>query len=215
LPLRRPEEGTACVPDREGAWRDIPCVVEECVVGNDNTVAWVAAVCSCRRACGPHFVRAKVHALATAGRVWHCASETPCAGFRAVRQYWTQSKTIFAKSARQSPLPPSGRPSEGGCLRSAAPTATGSLKITMQFQSHRCSQFHPVRCAIQAFKHLILLTFLPYTWEAGRKAYKIPYRSAKAAPSLRRFADTSGRNERLVLRGSDSREPRSVILSSC
>jgi hypothetical protein len=32
------EEGTAFVPDREGAWRDILCVVEERVVSNDNTV---------------------------------------------------------------------------------------------------------------------------------------------------------------------------------
>jgi hypothetical protein len=34
------EDGTAFVPDREGAWRDILCVIEERVVGNDNTVAW-------------------------------------------------------------------------------------------------------------------------------------------------------------------------------
>ena len=34
------EEGTAFVADREGAWRDILCVIEERVVGNDNTVAW-------------------------------------------------------------------------------------------------------------------------------------------------------------------------------
>jgi hypothetical protein len=33
------EEGTAFVPDRERAWRDILCVVEERVVGSANTVA--------------------------------------------------------------------------------------------------------------------------------------------------------------------------------
>jgi transposase len=33
------EEGTAFVADRDGAWRDILCVIEERVVGNDNTVA--------------------------------------------------------------------------------------------------------------------------------------------------------------------------------
>jgi hypothetical protein len=51
-----------------GAWPDILCVVEECVVGNDNTVARGG-----RRPqlpCDPHFVRAKAHALATAKRVW-------------------------------------------------------------------------------------------------------------------------------------------------
>jgi hypothetical protein len=55
------EDGTAFVPDREGAWRDILCVVEERVVGNDNTVAWnrrrLQLPASRLR---PHFVRAKV-----------------------------------------------------------------------------------------------------------------------------------------------------------
>jgi transposase len=55
------EEGTAFVPDRLGAWRDILCVVEERTVGNDNTVAWGG-----RRLQLPesrlraHFVRARV-----------------------------------------------------------------------------------------------------------------------------------------------------------
>ena len=36
-----PEQaGTAFVPDRAGAWRDILCIQEERRVGNDNTVKW-------------------------------------------------------------------------------------------------------------------------------------------------------------------------------
>lgn len=55
------EEGTAFVPDREGAWRDILCVVEERVVGNDNTVAWNGRRLQLPESrLRPHFVRAKV-----------------------------------------------------------------------------------------------------------------------------------------------------------
>jgi hypothetical protein len=55
------EEGTAFVPDRAGAWRDILCVVEERVVGNDNTVAWNRVRLQLPESrLRPHFVRAKV-----------------------------------------------------------------------------------------------------------------------------------------------------------
>jgi len=55
------EEGTAFVPDREGAWRDILCVLEERVVGNDNTVAWGGRRLQLPQSrLRPHFVRAKV-----------------------------------------------------------------------------------------------------------------------------------------------------------
>ncbi len=55
------EEGTAFVPDREGAWRNILCVVEERVVGNDNTVAWGGRRLQLPESrLRPHFVRAKV-----------------------------------------------------------------------------------------------------------------------------------------------------------
>jgi hypothetical protein len=55
------EEGTAFVPDRDGAWRDILCVIEERVVGNDNTVAWNGRRLQLPESrLRPHFVRAKV-----------------------------------------------------------------------------------------------------------------------------------------------------------
>jgi len=53
--------GTAFVTDREGAWRDILCVVEERVVGNDNTVAWIGRRLQLPESrLRPHFVRARV-----------------------------------------------------------------------------------------------------------------------------------------------------------
>jgi transposase len=54
------EEGTAFVADREGAWRDILCVVEERVV-DDNTVAWGGRRLQLPESrLRPHFVRARV-----------------------------------------------------------------------------------------------------------------------------------------------------------
>jgi transposase len=59
------EEGTAFVADRDGAWRDILCVVEERVVGNDNTVAWDGRRLQLPESrLRPHFVRAKVQVRA-------------------------------------------------------------------------------------------------------------------------------------------------------
>jgi transposase len=55
------EDGSAFVPDREGAWRDILCVIEERVVGNDNTVAWSGVRLQLPPSrLRPHFVRARV-----------------------------------------------------------------------------------------------------------------------------------------------------------
>ena len=55
------EDGTAFVADREGAWRDILCVIEDRVVGNDNTVAWGGRRLQLPESrLRPHFVRAKV-----------------------------------------------------------------------------------------------------------------------------------------------------------
>jgi len=55
------DDGTAFVPDRQGAWRDILCVIEERVVGNDNTVAWGGLKLQLPESrLRPHFVRARV-----------------------------------------------------------------------------------------------------------------------------------------------------------
>jgi transposase len=54
-------EGTAFVPDRAGAWRDILCVQEERQVGNDNTVKWRTLRLQIPPSpIRPNFVRAKV-----------------------------------------------------------------------------------------------------------------------------------------------------------
>ena len=59
------EEGTAFVADRAEAWRDILCVIEERVVGNDNTIAWSGLRLQLPESrLRPHFVRAKVQVRA-------------------------------------------------------------------------------------------------------------------------------------------------------
>jgi transposase len=59
------EEGTAFVADRDGAWRDILCVIEERVVGNDNTIVWGGRRLQLPESrLRPHFVRAKVQVRA-------------------------------------------------------------------------------------------------------------------------------------------------------
>ena len=59
------EDGTAFVADREGAWRDILCVIEERVVSNDNTIVWGGLRLQLPESrLRPHFVRAKVQVRA-------------------------------------------------------------------------------------------------------------------------------------------------------
>jgi hypothetical protein len=87
-------------------WRDILCVIEERVVGNDNMVAWGGRRLQLPESLRPHFARAKVHALATAGRVWDLRERSAMRKTSDGSTIWTQSKTIFAKYARQSPLWP-------------------------------------------------------------------------------------------------------------
>ena len=55
------QEGSAFVADRTGSWREILCVQEERVVGNDNTVKWKRLSLQIPPSpLRPHFVRAKV-----------------------------------------------------------------------------------------------------------------------------------------------------------
>ena len=55
------QEGSAFVADRTGSWREILCVQEERVVGNDNTVKWKRLSPQIPPSpLRPHFVRAKV-----------------------------------------------------------------------------------------------------------------------------------------------------------
>jgi len=59
------EDGTAFVADREGAWCDILCVIEDRVVGNDNTIVWGGRRLQLPQSrLRPHFVRAKVQVRA-------------------------------------------------------------------------------------------------------------------------------------------------------
>jgi hypothetical protein len=68
---RQPEQpGSAFVADAAGAWRDILCVQEDRVVGNDNTVRYRGLTLQLPQSpTRPHFVRAKV-------RVHHYPDDT-------------------------------------------------------------------------------------------------------------------------------------------
>ncbi len=55
------EEGSAFVADTAGVWRETLCVVEDRVVGNDNTVAWAGRRLQIPPSrLRPHFVKASV-----------------------------------------------------------------------------------------------------------------------------------------------------------
>src|SRR5207302_9935239 len=55
------QEGTAFVVDRQGAFREILCVIEERTVGNDNTIAWAGRRLQLPESrLRPHFVKATV-----------------------------------------------------------------------------------------------------------------------------------------------------------
>jgi transposase len=55
------QDGSAFVADRAGAWREILCIQEERVVGNDNTVKWKRFSLQIPSSpLRPHFVRVKV-----------------------------------------------------------------------------------------------------------------------------------------------------------
>jgi transposase len=55
------QEGSAFVRDREAAWREILCVIEERTVGNDNTIAWAGRRLQLPESrLRPHFVKATV-----------------------------------------------------------------------------------------------------------------------------------------------------------
>ena len=55
------QEGSAFVPDRAEAWREILCVIEERTVGNDNTIAWAGRRLQLPETrLRPHFVKACV-----------------------------------------------------------------------------------------------------------------------------------------------------------
>jgi transposase len=59
--IQAEQEGSAFVTDAMGAWRDILCVQEQRIVGNDNTVKWRRLSLQLPPSrLRPHFVKAKV-----------------------------------------------------------------------------------------------------------------------------------------------------------
>ena len=115
------EEGTAFVPDRLSAWREILCIVEERTVGNDNTVAWggrrLQLPASRLR---PHFVKAsvRVHEYPDGGL-------SVFLGPHRLASYTAQGIEIASAPTTPSMAPCSGpsRPSPRGRAKCAALTA--------------------------------------------------------------------------------------------
>jgi transposase len=138
------EDGTAFVRDREGAWHDILCVIEERVVGNDNTVAWNGRRLQLPESrLRPHFVRAKVqvreypdgalaidlgpHRLARYGADGNEVPAAPrVASCSQVSRDGLETLEPEARSSQRPPLTPSARAAEKlPCRKGAKGTSKG------------------------------------------------------------------------------------------
>jgi transposase len=116
------EEGTAFVADRDGAWRDILCVIEERVVGNDNTVAWDGRRLQLPQSrLRPHFVRAKVQV-----RAYPDGEVAIDLGPHRLARYTSQGELILAAPTAAS-LAAGSAPSRRG-LPAAEPTSRSARR---------------------------------------------------------------------------------------
>lgn len=140
------EEGTAFVPDRLGAWREILCIVEERVVGNDNTVAWDGRRLQLPQSrLRPHFVKAKVrlHAYPD-GTVGVFLGPHPLARYTAGGVEIVELPTAPSMAPCSEP----SRPSPGGRAKCAALTAPareafGAARVgTKKRASSRTKKLH-------------------------------------------------------------------------
>ena len=115
------EEGCAFVPDHAQAWREILCVVEERVVGNDNTLAWNGGRLQLRESrLRPHFVKAAVRVHA-----YPDGTVSVFLGPHRLASYTAQGLEIASAPTASSLAPCSGppRPSPRGRAKGAALTA--------------------------------------------------------------------------------------------
>jgi transposase len=124
------EEGSAFVADREGAWREILCVIEERTVGNDNTIVWGGRRLQLPPSrLRPHFVRAKVQV-----REYPDGSLSVALGPHRLAHY-TAEGVLLASPSASSLASCSGRsrPSPSGGLRPAltdpARAALGKARV--------------------------------------------------------------------------------------
>jgi transposase len=116
------EDGTAFVADRAGAWRDILCVIEERVVGNDNTVAWDGRRLQLPQSrLRPHFVRAKVQV-----RAYPDGEVAIDLGPHRLARYTSQGELILAAPTAAS-LAAGSAPSRRG-LPAAEPTSRSARR---------------------------------------------------------------------------------------
>ena len=146
LRSRREEEGTAFVPDRLGAWREILCIMEERVVGNDNTIAWGGRRLQLPQSrLRPHFVKAKVRCTPIrTGRL------SVFLGPHHLARYTAGGVEIveLPTDASMAPCSEPSRPSPGGRAKCAALTAPareafGAARVgTKKRASSRTKKLH-------------------------------------------------------------------------
>jgi len=145
LAIAAQEEGTAFVPDRLGAWREILCIVEERVVGNDNTVAWDGRRLQLPQSrLRPHFVKARVrvHAYPDGGL-------SVFLGPHWLASYTIEGEIVIASTTpSMAPCSDPSRPSPGGrakCATLTAPAreAFGAARVgTKKRASSRTKKLH-------------------------------------------------------------------------
>lgn len=119
------EDGTAFVADREGAWRDILCVIEERVVSNDNTIVWGGLRLQLPESrLRPHFVRAKVQV-----RAYPDGEIAIDLGPHRLARYTSEGELILAAPTAPS-LAAGSAPSRRG-LEAAAPGSRSARRPTL------------------------------------------------------------------------------------
>jgi hypothetical protein len=119
------EEGTAFVPDRLGAWREILCLVEERTVGNDNTIAWDGRRLQLPQSrLRPHFVKARVRVHS-----YPDGKLSVFLGPHVLARYTAEGVEIVAPIApSMAPCSVPSRPSPGGRATGAALSAFVMLR---------------------------------------------------------------------------------------
>ena len=129
------EEGTAFVADRAEMWRDILCVIEERVVGNDNTIAWSGLRLQLPESrLRPHFVRAKVQVRAYPdGTIAVDLGPHRLARYTSAGEITPTAASLAAGSApsrhRLEAADPGSRSARRPALTAPRPTAHAELRI--------------------------------------------------------------------------------------
>ena len=132
--IKPEDEGSAFVPDRSAAWREILCVIEERQVAKDNTIAWEGRRLQLPESrLRPHFVKAtvRVHAYPDA-RVAVFWGPHRLATFR-------PDGTLCAETAPLAGAQPSSCSASAGRSASSPPPARAAVRAPASARSKRAA----------------------------------------------------------------------------